>query len=230
MVLGFTQSDEQFPETVAFFFPEGRSNLQDATRHFSQPKKITLSSTYMLLAAVRGGIFLALITIAVELPIQWNEIRNVQSLGSVSQLVPFIVALGQFIHVAYTTIRGKDSINYANWIRNAADPRLWKEVKETGMHLVGTLFLSEVLIVGYLVTPSPCPKRGCYQLDEEQHEMIVAAEGAPAQEEVASRESVDSTLGVEGLHGPASYGNPIESLRSSDIYLAQIGSPPRVVQ
>lgn len=153
-----TQSDEQFSVSL--------------------PKKVALSSTLMLLAALRACFFPGLMAISVEFQIRWNEIRNVQSLGSVSQLVPFIVALGQFTHVAYSTIRGKDSINYANWIRDAADPRLWKEVKETGMRLVGVVVLSEVLMLGYLVAPSPCPKRGGYQLDEEQHEMMVAAEEA----------------------------------------------------
>jgi hypothetical protein len=168
-----TQSDEQFSEVVNFLF-EGRSNMQDVVQHFSLPKKVTVMSTFMLLAAWRVSFFVGLMAISVELQIQWNQIRNVKSLDSVSQLVPFIVALGQFTHIAYSTIRGKDYVNYADCIRDAVEPRVWKKVNDKGRGLVGVLVLSDMLILGYLVTP--CPKRGGRQLDEEQHEMIVAAE------------------------------------------------------
>jgi hypothetical protein len=158
-----TQSDEQFSEVVNFLF-EGRSNMQDVVQHFSLPKKVTVMSTFMLLAAWRVSFFVGLMAISVELQIQWNQIRNVKSLDSVSQLA----------HIAYSTIRGKDYVNYADWIRDAVEPRVWKKVNDKGRGLVGVLVLSDMLILGYLVTP--CPKRGGRQLDEEQHEMIVAAE------------------------------------------------------
>ncbi|KAM0314825.1 hypothetical protein ACHAPQ_011729 [Fusarium lateritium] len=149
------QSDEQFAEIVDFFF-EGRSNMQEVVQHFPLPKRVALTSAFMLWVVLRVSIFIGLMVTSVELQIKWNQIRNVQSLGSVSQLVPFIVALGQFVHIAYSTIRGDDRIGYATLIKDTVDPRLWKEVRET-------------------VTSSPCPERGDHPLNDEEHEMIVAA-------------------------------------------------------
>jgi hypothetical protein len=135
-----TQSDEQFAEIVAFFF-DGRSNMQDVVQHFSLPKKVAVTSTFMLWAALRVSIFIGSMATSVELQIKWNQIHNVQSLGSVSQLIPFIVALGQFAHIAYSTIRGEDRINYPNRIKDAVDPRPWKEVRETGMDRLAIVFV-----------------------------------------------------------------------------------------
>ncbi|KAM0209041.1 hypothetical protein ACHAQD_011355 [Fusarium lateritium] len=149
------QSDEQFAE-IAAFLSEGQSNMQDDIQHFSLLKKVALTSTFMVWAVLRVSIFIGAMVTSVELQIKWNQIRNVQSLGSVSQLVPFIVALGQFVHIAYRTIRGDDRIDHASRVRDAADPRLWKEARET-------------------VTPLPCPERGGHPLNDEEHEMIVAA-------------------------------------------------------
>ncbi|KAM0339572.1 hypothetical protein ACHAPU_010872 [Fusarium lateritium] len=143
-----SQSDQQFSELAAYLF-EGQSSM---------PNKVVLTSTFMLWAALRACLFTGIMVISVELQIQWNQIRNVQSLGSVSQLVPFIIALGQLTHIAYSTIRGENQMNFTNRIRDPADHRLWKEARAT-------------------VTPSPCPDRGGYHMDEEQHEMIVTDGG-----------------------------------------------------
>ncbi|KAM0266912.1 hypothetical protein ACHAPA_006481 [Fusarium lateritium] len=133
------QSDEQFAE-IAAFLSDGQSNMQDAIQHFSLLEKVALTSTFMLWAVLRVSIFIGAMVTSVELQIKWNQIRNVQSLGSVSQLVPFIVALGQFVHIAYSTIRGDDRIDHVSRIRDAADPRLWKEAMETGMDRLGIVF------------------------------------------------------------------------------------------
>jgi hypothetical protein len=64
----------------------------------------------LLKAAIQGSFLFDRMVCTVELSIRWNEIRGVQSLDSVSQLVPFIVAVGQLAHVIYNAARGKDSI------------------------------------------------------------------------------------------------------------------------
>lgn len=50
---------------------------------------------------VIGGavILLAMTGPSFELTIRWNQIRGVNSLDSVGQLVPFMLSLGQLIHI-----------------------------------------------------------------------------------------------------------------------------------
>ncbi|KAH7239554.1 hypothetical protein BKA59DRAFT_484663 [Fusarium tricinctum] len=153
-----TQSDEQLSERVSSSF-DNQMNMQDPLQHSSLPKRVAiLVILSKLWVALRASASIGLMAISVELQIEWNQIHNVQSLGSVSQLIPFIVALGQFAHIAYSTIREGDRIYYLSAIADAVGPRPWKEVRE-------------------IVTPSPCPERGDYQSNEEEHEMIVATEG-----------------------------------------------------
>jgi len=70
--------------------------------------------TYRLFRATGSAlVFLAIMIPPTELQIQWNEIRGVQTLDSVGQLVPFIMALGQLAHVLYSTLRSVGNDDYA---------------------------------------------------------------------------------------------------------------------
>jgi len=147
------EQETMAPETL--HVGETRSNTPDKTRPntpdnaqpFSPPVRVALTSTFMLLAALKACVFLGMITISVELQIRWNEIRHVQSLDSVGQLVPFIMALGQLVHVAYCTIRGKDTRHYSNWIEYAVVPGLRKRATGPGTPLVDDVVFGEVLIL-----------------------------------------------------------------------------------
>ncbi|KAM7205775.1 hypothetical protein V8F20_003008 [Naviculisporaceae sp. PSN 640] len=55
-----------------------------------------------------AGIFLSSIVPAVERQIQWNDIQGVQTVDSVGQLAPLILAVGMLLHVLYSIFRGKD--------------------------------------------------------------------------------------------------------------------------
>lgn len=57
-----------------------------------------------------AGLVLAVTIPPFELTIRWNKIRGVDRLDSVGQLVPFMLSLGQFIHILYSIARGKDSV------------------------------------------------------------------------------------------------------------------------
>ena len=47
---------------------------------------------------------------AVEMQIKWNDIRGVHRLDSPGQLIPFLLSLGQLLHVSYSILRGQDSL------------------------------------------------------------------------------------------------------------------------
>ncbi|RGP72655.1 hypothetical protein FLONG3_6663 [Fusarium longipes] len=147
-----------FSEVSQFLFDGQTNNMMETPQHISPLKKTGILSSVMFWTAFRAVSFTSIMVASVELQIKWNNFRDVQSLGSVSQLVPFIIALGQFAHIAYSTIRGEDSINKVYWVQDPADGRLWKKVEVK-------------------VTTPPCPKRGGGRMDEEQHEMMGAAEG-----------------------------------------------------
>lgn len=44
----------------------------------------------------------------IELQLKWNDIRDVQRLDTVGQLVPFLSSLGMLVHVVYSIVRRKD--------------------------------------------------------------------------------------------------------------------------
>ena len=52
-------------------------------------------------------LLVALTAPSAELSIGWHEMRGVQALDSVGQLVPLISALGQLAHAVYSTLHGK---------------------------------------------------------------------------------------------------------------------------
>jgi hypothetical protein len=67
-------------------------------------------------AMAGAGLLLAFTVPPFELVIRWNQIRGVDRLDSVGQLVPFMLSLGQLIHIIYSILRGKDDVRRKNTI------------------------------------------------------------------------------------------------------------------
>lgn len=68
----------------------------------------TIKFVGSLLAA---ALVLAFTVTPMELLIHWNEIRGLNRLDSVGQLVPFILAAGQLLHIVYRiSLGGEDEI------------------------------------------------------------------------------------------------------------------------
>lgn len=106
---------------LSFF--ESQATLAAAVQQLPRAQFFAVSSSFLVIAALKSAIYLALMVPSAELQIRWNQIHGVQALDSVGQLVPFIMALGQFVHVAYSTIRGK----------GYADLRIEENTKTLGM-------------------------------------------------------------------------------------------------
>ncbi|KAK0745829.1 hypothetical protein B0T18DRAFT_410248 [Schizothecium vesticola] len=202
-----TEADGQFAEMMTFFFPEGQTTLPGILQDAPSLAKAGVMSIFMTLAVLRNSLFLVVILVSVELQVHWNSIRGVQSLDSVSQLIPFIVALGQLVHVVYTTVRGKDAMDRGQQMMDfLVHPVIRQDAKQYGT-----------------VKPPRCPKRDVSQLDEEQHEMIEAAEEPAIQDEIPSRESVDADT-VSDIGQPPVPTSPIDitdTAPMSDIQVAQ---------
>jgi hypothetical protein len=76
----------------------------------------------LLCRVIFGAGFLLAVTVPpFELTIRWNQIRGVNSLNSVGQLVPFMLSVGQLIHILYSMARGKDSPLRKNTIVEGKD-------------------------------------------------------------------------------------------------------------
>ncbi|KAK4442877.1 hypothetical protein QBC34DRAFT_431201 [Podospora aff. communis PSN243] len=56
-----------------------------------------------------AGLLIATFAPAIELELKWNDIRDVQRLDTVGQLVPFSLSVGMLLHVVYTIFRQKDA-------------------------------------------------------------------------------------------------------------------------
>lgn len=65
----------------------------------------SFDSLIFVISMCSAMIQLAIGVSSMELTIKWNKIEGVHSLGSASQLIPFIIALGQFVNVAYLVLR-----------------------------------------------------------------------------------------------------------------------------
>ena len=99
-----SETEDLFPSPQSLL-GENQADQNAAGQQFVV--SFVLTTGFLIQAAVTALASLALMVPAVELSIQWNQIRGVQALDSVGQLVPFILALGQFAHVAYSTLRAK---------------------------------------------------------------------------------------------------------------------------
>ena len=89
-------------------FPQAEDILQDADPDVQVMftgfvKQVKFQFSVMLLF---GSVFMiTFVALSAELPIMWNNIREVNSLKPVGQLVPFIVAIGQLLNVVYQTMK-----------------------------------------------------------------------------------------------------------------------------
>ena len=89
-------------------FPQAEDILQDADPDVQVMftgfvKQVKFQFSIMLLF---GSVFMiTFVALSAELPIMWNNIRGVNSLKPVGQLVPFIVAIGQLLNVIYQTMK-----------------------------------------------------------------------------------------------------------------------------
>jgi len=77
----------------------------------------------------------SILVIGTELTIQWNEIRGVQKLGSVGQLIPFCVGVGGLFRVVWAAVMEQERQDKERWCYfgrcNSADRRdEWKEASE----------------------------------------------------------------------------------------------------
>jgi hypothetical protein len=61
-------------------------------------------SLVLFISLLSLGLPCVIAVVATEVTIRWNKIRGVDSLDSVSQLVPFVIGLGQLLYVLYRSV------------------------------------------------------------------------------------------------------------------------------
>jgi len=77
-------------------------------------RKNPKSIVAMLLGIMSGlliffaGLLISAFAPAIEMELKWNEIRDIQRLDTVGQLVPFCLSVGMLLHVVYSIFRQKD--------------------------------------------------------------------------------------------------------------------------
>lgn len=91
-------------------------HMQSSSGDARAKYRITFIVLDFVRALLGAGILLAFTVPPFELVIKWNQIRGVDRLDSVGQLVPFMLSLGQLIHIIYSILRGKDDVRRKNTI------------------------------------------------------------------------------------------------------------------